>query len=97
MSALTEFTIAAANVLAELPNPEPQPIPGFEGVTTILGWAKWIGLIAGILALIGLGVLFMFNSRRGEGGEHVKLFVGILAGVLIIGAAAFIVGALSGA
>jgi uncharacterized membrane protein len=94
MAALTELVITA---VAALPNPQPEPIPGFEGVTTILGWAKWAGLIAGILALIGLGVLFMFNSRRGEGGEHVKLFVGILGGVLIIGAAAFIVGALSGA
>lgn len=93
MSVLNELVTA----VSALPNPEPVPIPGFEGVTTILGWAKWAGLIAGILALVGLGVMFMFNSRRGEGGEHLKLFVGILVGVLLIGAAAFIVGTLSGA
>lgn len=97
MSAMIELVTAIAALPADLPNPEPQPIPGFEGVTTILGWAKWAGLIAGILALVGLGVIFMFNSRRGEGGEHLKLFVGILVGVLLIGAAAFIVGALAGA
>ena len=39
----------------------------------------------------------MVNARRGEGGEHMNRFVGILVGVLIIGAAAFIVGTLSGA
>ena len=53
MSVLTELVIA----VTELPNPEPEPIPGFDGVTTILGWAKWAGLIVGILALIALGAM----------------------------------------
>merc|ERR1711981_1489825 len=75
------------NVLAALPDPDPVAPPGFEAVGTILGWAKWVGLIAAILALIAVAVMFMFNSRRGEGGEHVKTFVAILVGVMVIGAA----------
>lgn len=99
MSAITELAIAAANVLTDLPNPDPTPIPGTEdGVNLILGWMKYGGLVTAILALFGLAAMFMVNNRRGEGGvEHVKLFVGILIGVLIIGSASFIVGALSGA
>lgn len=87
---------AARHVVTELPNPTPVAPPGFEAVTTILGWAKWAGLIAAILALIAVAVMFMYNSRRGEGGEHVKTFVGILVGVMIIGAAAALVGFISG-
>ncbi len=80
-----------------LPDPEPVAPPGFEGVGTILAWAKWVGLIAAILALIFVGILFMHNSRRGEGGEHIKTLVGILVGVMIIGAATALVGFISGA
>ncbi|WP_440711798.1 hypothetical protein [Herbiconiux sp. YIM B11900] len=97
------LSLAAAHVLTAasqytglLPNPEPAAPPGFEGFITILGWAKWVGLIAAIFALIAVAVLFMFNSRRGEGGEHIKTFVGILIGVMIIGAATALVGFLSG-
>jgi hypothetical protein len=41
--------------------------------------------------------MFMINSRRGEGGEHVGRGAAILGGVLLIGASGFIVGTLSGA
>lgn len=80
-----------------LPDPEPVAPPGFEAVGTILGWAKWMGLIAAVLALIFVAVLFMFNSGRGEGGGHIKTFVSILVGVMIIGAATALVGFISGA
>lgn len=80
-----------------LPDPEPVAPPGFEAVGTILAWAKWVGLIAAVLALIFVAVLFMHNSRRGEGGELIKTFVGILVGVIIIGAATALVGFISGA
>jgi hypothetical protein len=87
---------ALGHVVTALPDPSPVAPPGFEAVTTILGWAKWAGLIAAILALIAVAVMFMYNSRRGEGGEHVKTFVGILVGVMIIGAATALVGFISG-
>ncbi len=84
-------------IAAALPDPDPVAPPGFEAVGTILGWAKWAGLIAAILALVGLGVAFMVSSRRGEGGDHIRTFIGILVGVIIIGAATALVGFISGA
>jgi ABC-type Fe3+-siderophore transport system permease subunit len=96
---LLNDAIATASLLSSLalPDPDPAAPPGFEAVATILGWAKWAGLIAAILALIGVAVMFMFNSRRGEGGEHLRTFVLILVGVMIIGAATALVGFISGA
>ena len=90
------FVAESANVIAALPDPAPVAPPGFEAVGTILGWAKWAGLVAAILALITAAVMFMFNSHRGDGGEHVRRFVTILIGVVIIGAAAALVGFISG-
>jgi hypothetical protein len=90
------LTLAGRVYTDALPNPSPVAPPGFGAITTILGWAKWAGLIAAILALIALAVMLMFNSRRGEGGEHLKTFVGILVGVMIIGAAAALVGFVAG-
>jgi hypothetical protein len=96
LAAAHALTLAGHLYTADLPNPSPVAPPGFGAVTTILGWAKWAGLIAAILALIALAVMLMFNSRRGEGGEHLKTFVGILAGVMIIGAATSLVGFIAG-
>lgn len=95
LAAHTLTTIGHA--MNALPDPKPAAPPGFDGVIQILAWAKWAGLIAAILALIAVAVMFMFNSRRGESGEHIKTFVGILVGVMIIGAAAALVGFISGA
>jgi hypothetical protein len=80
-----------------LPDPAPVMPPGFEGVTKILGIAKWVALIVAVLALIGLGAVIGINGRRGEGGEHVKSFVLILAGVLVISASTTLVGFIAGA
>jgi hypothetical protein len=94
--AFDALTTIGPAVTAVLPDPAPAAPPGFEAVGTILGWAKWVGLIAAILSLIAVAVMFMFNSRRGEGGEHIKTFVSILIGVMIIGAATALVGFISG-
>jgi hypothetical protein len=96
LAAVDALTSLGPVIAAGLPDPEPVAPPGFEAVGTILAWAKWVGLIAAILSLIAVAVMFMFNSRRGEGGEHIKTFVSILVGVMIIGAATALVGFISG-
>lgn len=97
-AAAAGFLMTIGNYLpAALPDPQPVAPPGFEAVATILGWAKWVALIIAILALIAVAVMFMINSRRGEGGEHVKGFVAVLVGVMVIGAATALVGFISGA
>lgn len=83
--------------LVDLPDPAPIMPPGMEGVTTILGIAKWAGLIVCILAVIGLAAFMAVSQRRGEGGEHAQTFVRILIAIILIGGASGLVGFIAGA
>lgn len=81
----------------DLPDPEPIMPPGFEGVTNILAIAKWVGLIAAILALIFGAMRLMWNSRRGEGSNDFGALGIVLVAVIIIGGATSLVGFIAGA
>ena len=87
----------APGVLVALPDPAPQQPPGTEAISTVLGWAKWVGLVAAILGFIFAGIMMMFKSRRGEGGENVATLGWITAGIIVVGSATALVGFLSGA
>lgn len=80
----------------DIPNPVPVQPPGTEGFTTMLGWGKWIALAVCILGLFAAGALMAIQSRRGEGGEHVGKIGMALGGVIVISAAAALVGFLAG-
>ncbi len=96
MSTLHTVIAATGDVLAALPatvpNPDAVQPPGTEGFVTIMGWGKWVALAVCILGLIVAGALMAVNSRRGEGGEHVGKIGMALAGVIVISAAASLVG-----
>lgn len=96
MSIALTIAQATADVVALLPLqvPDPNPVqpPGTEGFTTIMGWAKWVALAVCILGLFAAGALMAIQSRRGEGGEHVGKIGMALAGVIVISAAAALVG-----
>ncbi len=79
----------------QLPNPEPSQPPGTEGFSDIMAWAKWVALTVCILALIVAGAMMAIQSRRGEGGEHTGRIAMGLAGVIVISAAAALVGFLA--
>ncbi|RCK70113.1 hypothetical protein DT076_07910 [Desertihabitans brevis] len=79
----------------EIGDPTAQQPPGTEGLNTILGWGKWVALAVCILGLFAAGALMAVQSRRGEGGEHVGKLGWALAGVVVISAAASIVGFLA--
>ncbi|WP_156475771.1 hypothetical protein [Pseudoclavibacter helvolus] len=83
-----------AATVAPLGIPDSPPIqpPGTEGVTTIMGWVKWVGLAVCVLGLIAAGTMMAINSRRGEGGEHAGKIGMALGGVIIISAAASLIG-----
>src|SRR5690625_1598601 len=87
--------LASADVTA-LPDPDPLQPPGTEGLTSILGWARWVALAVCILGLFAAGALMAVSSRRGEGGEHVGKIGMALAGVIVISAAVALVGFLAG-
>ncbi len=79
-------------VLAVPVVPDPIQPPGTAGLTSIMGWAKWIALAVCILGLIAAGAMMAINSRRGEGSEHVGRIGSALGGVILISAAGGLVG-----
>lgn len=99
MSTVTSVTQGLAEALAliplQVPNPDPIQPPGTEGFTSIMGWAKWVALAVCILGLFAVGALMAVQSRRGEGGEHVGKIGMALCGVIVISAAAALVGFLA--
>jgi hypothetical protein len=89
---LTHLALEAANLITLIPDPDPAPPPGAEGpVGAIISIGKWVALIVAVLALIGAGIAFMINGRRGEGGENVKQLVNVGIGLMIASAAVSIV------
>ncbi len=101
MSRLVTATDAAAELLTlvafQLPNPDAIQPPGTDGINTLMGWGKWVALAVCILGLFSAGALMAVQSRRGEGGEHVGKIGMSLGGVIVIAAAAAMVGFLAGA
>lgn len=93
LSAATELAAAAP---AQIPNPSPVQPPGTGGFTLAISWIKWIGFALAGVGIVIVAIKMFFNSRRGEGGEHIGALGWILAGVILIGAGAGIVGALMG-
>lgn len=97
MSALALAVDVLNTFIAAVPNPDPVQPPGTEGFITIMGWVKWGGFAVAVVALIAAAVMMMIGRSRGEGGEHVGKLAMVLVGVVIIGAAAGLVGVLVGA
>ncbi|MFT8395948.1 hypothetical protein [Propionibacterium sp.] len=80
---------------ADVPNPDPVQPPGTGGVVTLLGWLKWGGLVMCIAGLIAAGGMMAIKYHRGEGGEQAGWIGKALIGVIVIGAAASMVGFLT--
>jgi hypothetical protein len=98
IAATTELLSITAAVPMSVPDPGSGSMPpGFEAFTTVMGWAKWIGLGIAVVGLIILGVTMTVSSRRGEGGEIGGWLGRLLIGVIVISAAFTIVGFLMGA
>jgi len=87
----------AAQIISAVPDPDPIQPPGTEGFTAIMGWVKWVALAVCVIGLIVAGAMMAVQSRRGEGGEHVGKIGMALGGVVVISAAASLVGFLMSA
>ena len=90
----------AATFLAEnVPNGPAQAPPGLETFgNEIVGWTKWVGIIACVVGLMVCGVQ-MALGRRNRSEMAAQGAIGIPwvgAGIVIIGGAAAIVGGLLG-
>lgn len=85
----------AVQLASQVPNPSSDQPPGFEGVTDILGWIKWGALAVCVAGLMIGGAMLAIGSRRGEGSEHAGRIGMVLVAVIIISAAASLVGFLA--
>ncbi len=92
---LTQVATLPSLLPLQLPNPDPVHPPGTEGFNDVMGWGKWVALAICILALFAAGAMMGIQSRRGEGGEHVGKIGMALGGVIVISAAAALVGFLA--
>lgn len=77
---------------AALPDPAASRPPGFEFVDTMLAWFKWGGLTAAVFALVAAAIMLFMGRNRDGGWDAGSLIIRILLGVVVIGAAASIIG-----
>jgi hypothetical protein len=81
------FSSIAAMLAGDVPNPAPVTPPGLSGPTNVmLGWLKWVGIIAGVVGF-GMCALMMIIGRRNRSSMAVDGAAGIpwvLAGLSLI-------------
>lgn len=66
--------------------------PGSKSLLKILRWTAWICFGVCVGAVMWTGAMMGMSARRGEGGEHAGRLGWTLAGAIVIGSAAGIVG-----
>ena len=89
-------TAHGADALAAVPDPAPVAPPGMDApAKLLLGWMKWIGLVAGMVGF-GMCALMMIVGRRNRSSMAVDGATGIpwvLAGLSLMTLSAGLVGA----
>ena len=97
LDTITTFSSSGLMLPLELPNPDPVQPPGTDAISTILGWAKWIGLVMAIFGIIIVAIIMSVSSRRGEGQQNLGTLGFIFMAVVMIGASTAVIGFISGA
>ena len=97
MQLVTHLLTTLTDTLADtVPNPGPLAPPGMEKPAgMLLGWMKWIGLVAGMVGF-GMCALMMIVGRRNRSSMAVDGATGIpwvLAGLSLMTLSAGLVGA----
>jgi hypothetical protein len=70
----------------EIPDPEPVMPPGFGGVSTFLGWLKWLAFAAGGVGIILAAIKFGIGRSRGESAQDAIADIGWpIFGVILAG------------
>jgi hypothetical protein len=80
---------------AAVPNPAHQAPPGLAGtVNTLLGWWKWIAMIAGVFGLVGCGSMMAIGrcNRSNLAADGATGIPWVLAGLTLIALSSGIVG-----
>ncbi|WP_198414954.1 MULTISPECIES: hypothetical protein [unclassified Cryobacterium] len=92
MSVLHIAVETLTNVVAAIPEPGDGTPPGAEKFQEVMGWVKWIALGVAIIGVMIIGAKLAIESRRGEGGAALGSLGTAMAGVIVISAAASLVG-----
>ncbi len=93
---VTAANDAAMVVSGLVPDPDPVQPPGTEGVGTAMSWLKWTAYAVVGGAIIVGGMLIAINFRRGEGHDALPKILWPVAGTIVIGSGAAIVGTIAG-
>lgn len=81
-------------VRADVPKPgDAEKPPGFDAITDILGWVKWLALAACIAALMVVAARLAFSTRQGS--DEPAQIGKVLISVIVISAAGSLVGFLA--
>lgn len=90
---MIETLTAIAGFVQDIPQPgPPTPPPGSDKFLEMLAWAKWIALGIAILGLISLGAVMTIAHNRSSGGDFLEKIGWVIAGLVLISAAASIAG-----
>lgn len=91
-----QLVTAANHLVAATPTPGNPSLPGNaeQAINTVLGWLKYIGLAACVAGLFLVAARMAVSHRQGGGGEHMAGLAYVAGALIIIGAAAAIIGAL---
>lgn len=92
MSVLHIAVETLTNVITAIPEPGDGTPPGAEKFQEVMGWVKWIALGVAIIGVMIIGAKLAIESRRGEGGAALGSLGTAMAGVIVISAAASLVG-----
>ena len=65
-------------------------------MTTIISWFKWIGYVVVGGAIIVGGILIAVSFRRGEGHDSITRIIWPMAGAIVIGGGAALIGIIAG-
>ncbi len=98
MSLLSTALDFVAGLPLAIPDPDPTPPPGFEGpVGLIIGMLRWGGLAMAVIGIIIIAARLTINIRRGEAAHELGGLGYVALAVILIGAAAALVGFIAGA
>jgi type IV secretory pathway VirB2 component (pilin) len=89
LTALPYLPLPAPAPAPAVPNPGPVVVPGLATpLNTVIGWGKWLAIIAGVIGLIACGVMMMVGRRNrhsfaADGAAGIPWVLGGLALVAI--------------
>lgn len=85
----------AVNLAVDIPNPPATQPPGTGGVSNILGYVKWTAIVALVIILIVTTIVYVIQSRRGDGSQGVNGIVIVLFGVAVVSGATAIIASIA--